>query len=318
MTIRSRLLLLLLPPLCAFFILVPLFFYFSVSREILLIASSLTLLLVLFSVFAIADRISKPVRQLNSAALKIAAGDYETHIEVDGPKEINELAQTFNTMSECLAEHMSRLSERSLVRERMAGEVECARLLQNYMVQKVIDEFRDERLGLCLISPPLPSPQKGLLLTIEPQGEELVTLTLTEAEETGFASLFRLVAGEEQAGEAFAECKIDFKRHCLNARVHDLIEPVIWSVERGEFTSREQEGYHLSGHTVVLLFNSAAKELFATTDELKKWLRRILVHFAKDGLEALSRMAQAEMGALSRRLRVKHDLKIIALEVRRG
>ena len=69
------------------------------------------------TVFLIADRISKPVRQLNQAALEIAAGEYETNIDVKGPKEIVELAHTLNTMSECLVEHMSRLRESSLIRK---------------------------------------------------------------------------------------------------------------------------------------------------------------------------------------------------------
>ena len=99
------------------------------------------LLLVVGIVFIIADHISKPVRQLNRAALEIAAGDYEANIRVEGPKEIMELAHTLNTMSQCLVEHMSRLKESSLIRERMYGEYECSLLLQYYMLQHVIEDF---------------------------------------------------------------------------------------------------------------------------------------------------------------------------------
>ncbi len=166
MTIRSRLLLLLLPPLTAFLLLAFFFFYFNWSREILLMGSCLTLLLVFGTVFVIADRISKPVRQLNQAALEIAAGDYEANIQVKGPREIMELAHTLNTMSQCLVEHMSRLRESSLIRERMYGEYECALLLQHYMLQKVIEDFNHSHISLRLISVPLSPLQKGLFLKV--------------------------------------------------------------------------------------------------------------------------------------------------------
>ena len=172
MTIRSRLLLLLLPSLITFFLLMSLFFYFNLeiingfmSRlQFLMLGFFITLLLITVTVFVIADRISKPVRQLNQAAMEIAAGDYEANIEVKGPKEIVELAHTLNTMSECLVEHMSRLRESSVVRERMYGEYECALLLQHYMLQKVIEEFHHASLRMVLISVPLSPLQKGLFL----------------------------------------------------------------------------------------------------------------------------------------------------------
>lgn len=191
MTIRARLLLLLLPPLTAFLILIPFFLYFNWSREILLAGSCLTLLLVIGTVFLIADRISKPVRQLNQAALGIAAGNYESNIQVEGPKEIVELAHTLNTMSQCLVEHMSRLRESSLIRERMYGEYECALLLQHYMLQKVIEEFNYPNLHMRLISGPLSPIQKGLFLKIDHSSSKL-KLTLLEAMDQGFAGLFQL------------------------------------------------------------------------------------------------------------------------------
>ena len=202
MTIRSRLLILLLPTLIAFVILISFFSHFNSSREIMFAGSFLTLLLVTMAVFLIADKISKPVRQLNQAALEIAAGDYEANIEVEGPKEIVELAQNLNTMSQCLVEHMSRLKESSMIRERMYGEYECALLLQHYMLQKVIDDytldpaFQEDKhlppLRMLLISIPLSPLQKGLLLNISHLSAG-TSLALLEASEPGFSGLFQLI-----------------------------------------------------------------------------------------------------------------------------
>jgi HAMP domain-containing protein len=189
MTIRTRLLILLLPTLTALLILDSLFVYFHWSREVLLIGSFMTFLLVIGTVFIIADRISKPVRQLNRAALAIAAGNYEANIQVEGPKEIMELAHTLNTMGQCLVEHISRLKESSLIRERMYGEYECSLLLQYYMLQKVIEDFSNPHLSVRLVSIPQSPLQKGLFLKMDRLSESELTLTLFESQEQGFAGL---------------------------------------------------------------------------------------------------------------------------------
>lgn len=172
MTIRSRLLLLLLPLLMAFLLMISAFFYFNWSSEILssfpsrllaISAAAIILLSVILIVFLVADHMSQMVRKLNQAALEIAAGNYETDIQVEGPKEIIELAHTLRTMSECLVEQMSRLRETSLIRERMYGEYECSLLLQYYMLEKVIEEFHHSHVRLRLISLPLFIPQKRVI-----------------------------------------------------------------------------------------------------------------------------------------------------------
>lgn len=320
MTIRSRLLLLLLPPLAAFLLLASFFFYFNWSREVLLLGSCLILLLVIGTVFVIADRISKPVRQLNQATMEIAAGDYEANIQVSGPKEIIELAHTLNTMSQCLVEHMSRLRESSLIRERMYGEYECALLLQHYMLQKVIDEFNHPHLNIRLISVPNSPLKKGLFLVINSSVSDL-TLKLFEAEEQGFTGLFQLnqyahLSKDDLKNKAFIECQFIDQYRTLRYDAHKLFPPLVWSIHRQRFVPWDRSETRLQNRDMVFLYNSSLIEHFGTIEEIENWFAPVLRHFAEDGLEAIQIMLTNELTFLTKKQHLKHNFKIISLQIK--
>lgn len=321
MTIRTRLLLLLLPPLTAFLILASFFFYFNWSREILLMGSCVTLLLVIGTVFLIADRINKPVRQLNQAALEIAAGDYEANIQVEGPKEIVELAHTLNTMSQCLVEHMSRLRESSLIRERMYGEYECSLLLQYYMLQKVIDDFNHPHISLRLVSVPLSPLQKGLSFMIDRPPFCDLMLTLLEPQEQGFAGLFQLnqwthLSKEEFQDKAFIECQFIDQYRLLRYHAHLLFPPLVWSIKAQQFIKHDHQDIPLQNRDMIFLYNSSLIEHFETEKAIEIWFARVLRHFAEDGLDAIHIMLTNELTFLAKKQHVKRNFKIIGLQIK--
>lgn len=321
MTIRSRLLLLLFPPLTAFLILASFFFYFNWSREILLIGTCLTLLLVIGAVFILADRISKPVRQLNQAALEIAAGDYEANIHVNGPKEITELAHTLNTMSECLVEHMSRLKESSLIRERMYGEYECALLLQHYMLNQVIKDFNHSHINLRLISLPSSPLQKGLFLLIQHPHPSDMTLTLFEAEEGGFPGLFQLnqytyLSKEDLKEKVYIQCQFIDQYRLLRYHHHTLFPPLVWSIQSQQFVKEESKEIPLQNRDLVFLYNSSLIEHFETEELIERWFAKVLRHFAQDGLDTIQVMLTHELTFLAKKQHIKHNFKIIGLQIK--
>jgi len=67
------------------------------------------LIVCVFLVIPIARRITRPVAKLTEAAQHFASGDYRQNIEVEGDKEFNELANTFNQMSEAIFEREERI-----------------------------------------------------------------------------------------------------------------------------------------------------------------------------------------------------------------
>lgn len=321
MTIRTRLLLLLLPPLIAFLLLNTLFFYFDWSEEVLVTGSGIILLLVVGTVFIIADRISKPVRQLNQAALEIAAGDYEANIQVNGPKEIMELAQTLNTMSQCLVEHMVRLKENSLIRERMYGEYECSILLQYYMLQKVMEDLSHPHLDMSLISVPQSPLQKGLFLKVDRSQSSELVLTLIESQEIGFAGIFQLnqcayLPKEEFKDKSFIECQFIDQYHRLRYHNHALFPPLVWSIGNQRFKKNDRSEIELDNHDMIFLYNSSLIEHFENEEAIENWFSKVLRHFAEDGLDTINVMLTNELTFLAKKQHVKHCFKIIGIQVK--
>ncbi len=281
----------------------------------------ITILFVIVTVFLIADRISKPVQQLNQAALAIAAGDYEANIQVEGPKEIKELAHNLNTMSECLVEHMSRLRESSLIRERMYGEYECAQLLQHYMLHKVVEQFQHASLRLKLISVPLSPLQKGLLLKIDRTSPQELTLCLVEAQEQGFAGLFELnqhayLPTETLDHQSFVECQFRQNFSLLHYQVNRLFPPLVWSIKSQKFIKEDHNDIPLQNQDMVFLYNSSLIEHFETQEHLENWLGRVLRHFAEDGLEIIYTMLTNELNFLAKKQQVKRNFQMISMQIK--
>ncbi len=320
MTIRSRLLLLLLPTLIAFSLLISFFFSFNWSREIVLLGSFMTFLLITVAVYFIADRISEPVRQLNQAAMEIAAGDYEANIQIKGPKEVVELAHTLKTMSECLVEHMSRLRESSLLRERMVGEYECALLLQDYMLQKVINEFNDPAIRMGLISVPLSPHQKGLLLNIDRIETKELSFNLLEAPEPGFSGLFQLnqwvhLPKSELKDKTFIGWHLTPDHSVLHWEAHDLFPPLVWSIKSQQFIKGRDKNIPLHMNDMIFIFNSSIIEQFKTETVIEAWLGKVLRHFSEDGMEMVHTMLTNELTFLAKKQHSKHNYNIITLQL---
>ena len=102
--------------------------YADLSTQIrsaaLLGASAGLLLAVLLSSVA-AARVTKPVEDLARAAHEVAAGKWNTHVEVQRGDELGQLAESFNRMTRDLVEHRERLVQA----ERVAAWRELARRL---------------------------------------------------------------------------------------------------------------------------------------------------------------------------------------------
>ena len=102
--------------------------YVELKRRIggsaLLVAGGGMVLAILFSGWA-AARVTRPVEQLARAAQEVAAGNWNTHVEVPGNDEVSELAESFNRMTSELLTQKDRLVQA----ERVAAWRELARRL---------------------------------------------------------------------------------------------------------------------------------------------------------------------------------------------
>jgi signal transduction histidine kinase len=100
----------------------------EVQRHIRDIACGIAGLGIIFAVLAslwIAARISRPIEELARAAGQVAAGDWETRVDIRTMDEVGALARSFNNMTRQLAEQRERLVQT----ERVAAWRELARRL---------------------------------------------------------------------------------------------------------------------------------------------------------------------------------------------
>lgn len=83
------------------------------------------ILLTIIASLWITSRISRPIEQLAAAAGAVAAGNWDTRVEISSHDEVGELAQSFNHMTQQLTEQRERLVQS----ERVAAWRELARRL---------------------------------------------------------------------------------------------------------------------------------------------------------------------------------------------
>lgn len=357
MTIRSRLLILLVPTIIAFILLISIFFYINWYNEIISSASQLQSILILnpdgklvggiagsdavdqklhdaiilivlsaiivislvsISAYFIAGRISKPVHELNTAALAIAAGNYTDTIEVKGPHEIVELANTLNTMSECLQENILRLKENSFARERMYGEYECGLLLQHYMLEKVVQEFQSPELTLRLIKFTSIAFPHGLYLRIKNINEGETDLIFSEAYESGFQGIFNLLTHSPLLPpREFSAINLKILRHAgkVQYEAADMPAPIVWSNRNKDFVNDEDGSFNIQPQDLIFLYNHGFAKEFENRQKITELLGKVLRHFGDDNFDNCVEMINKELAYFTKKLTADYDLQALCVKL---
>lgn len=265
-----------------------------VDRAIIMIVitSLVATILVAAAVYLITKKISEPVQKLKEAALSLAAGEYEEKISVNGPKEIVDLANTYNTMRECLLENITRLRDISYSREMLFGEQECALLLQNRMLDSIIEQFSDPRLAIKHISTPSSTLGLGVKLSIE-QKENNVHISLLQSHEEGFEGIYHLLSGSS-TDLGHVDLHFDFPAKFLDIHTDRMPNPLYWSIQQMRFLP-DAEHFHFVSGDLILFYNQELEAAFPSRTAIKEWLGRVMRQFGKDPFELLSTMLGSEL-----------------------
>lgn len=284
---------------------------FQDSLFLIILCAGFTILIVVATLFVIANKISRPVQKLNNSALAIAAGQYGESVRVSGPKEIAELANTLNTMSECLHENINRLKENALLRERMYGEYECAMLLQHMMLQKNIDDCRSDAAAVKSITFFSESP-RGLLLDF-PKSEHF-QIHLAEAEEEGFEGMYQLLTQYKLSKEPLESHTIlHLNQATLQFKGPQL--PLFWSLDEERFIEPENNTLKVDSGDYLFLFNQGLLRFYKGHKQLAELLSKVLKVFASEGLETTASMLQKELAFATKRKDLQEDIHLICLQI---
>lgn len=323
MKIRTRLFLSLLP---AFSIGLALILFLLCSAPLLLIPylplAIASIALLLFSaaipLYLMTGKITRPIKKLNDSALDIAAGQYGESIHLKGPKELGELANTLNTMSECLLEHINSLKETALQQEAVYGEAACARLLQQHLLQKSIDECGSDAIAIKAISFPSASP-KGLLLKYPQQTKaEQFALHLLEAKEEGIDGMYELLIQHKFAKEPqgkILSLVLDRDGSLLRTKISGFPFPLFWSYANEELFPIKGESHPIQPGDFVFLMNQAFFSFFKNPARISQLIEKVLNVFGQEGLEISAAMLQKEISFLAKRRDLEDDLHLICIQI---
>jgi HAMP domain-containing protein len=281
-----------------------------------LIGSALaTIFLVSLSVWIAANKISRPVQKLKDAALNIAAGEYGVAIpEVAEPLEIAELANTLNTMSACLKEHIERLEQNATTRERLFGEYECALLLQRRMFDNACEQFKNARLYVQGIrSHAATQPHGVYFYTDTPSAHELV-LYFCENDSLGFDGLYQLIQAPTHVAMAM-HVHFNWDTSVLNYVCKHLPPPIIWSKGQvlcltdtfGEHTFQKGD--------ILFLTGGMLRELFLHDESFYVWLKRLFKNFDGDDFDLFTVMVEREIALLSNQHHLERDIFVVCAKL---
>lgn len=288
---------------------------------IIILSSALTLILMIIALLILAKKIVKPIQKLNNSALSIAAGQWGEKTDVNGPKELKDLSQTLNTMSECLFENINRLKENSLIRERTYGEYECAMLLQNHMLQKVIDECKSDSIAIKDISFYSPNP-KGILLDFPKISSEQIQINLVEAKEAGFEEMYSLLTDYRSSQKSskvldkdypFLEMTIEKPNNNFKSSSLQFLSPFIWSFEKK--TIFQESHFQLHPGDFLIIANNGIKNYYPTPQHIKDLLTPIFKFFAEEGIDTCAKMVEKELSFTIKRKFLLEDVHLICIQI---
>lgn len=288
---------------------------FQESLFLIILCAGITIAVMVVTLFIIANKISRPVQKLNNSALAIAAGQYGESVQIKGPKEIAELANTLNTMSECLHENINRLKENSLLRERMYGEYECAMLLQHMMLQKNIDDCRSDAVAVKSITLFSENP-RGLLLDFPKQDRaDLFQIHMAEAIEDGFEGMYQLLTQYKLSKESQAHTALLLDHASSTLQIKGPHLPLIWSLDDERYLEPSNGLIKVDSGDYLFLFNQGLLRFMKGHKQISELLAKVLKVFASDGLETLSSMLQKELSFATKRKELEEDIHLLCFQI---
>lgn len=99
------------------------------------------LLLLMYASNLLARRFTRPVRRLAEGAREIAAGDFAKKFDLETGDELEDLADSFNFMTDELKKYMENMAKAAAEEERSRTELEVAAKIQTDMLPKNFADF---------------------------------------------------------------------------------------------------------------------------------------------------------------------------------
>lgn len=259
-------------------------------------------------IYFFSEQLHSSFQTLTDAALSVAAGEYKIPIQVKGPQEIADLANAMRTMSECLQENIDRLRETSSLRERMHGEYECAMLLQQFMLNKVIEQHSNKHFSIRSVTYRATSAPHGVLLKLPTDRVEFF-----DANESGFEGMYDLLSH----GSSQKTITLSFNEPytSVTTQVKGMPLPMLWSFNKEKLNALSSGTTPIEKDDIIFLYNNGFAKCFDSDERIQKWFHKVLRHFATEGTELFFTMLNCELNFLTQKQHIEHDINILCIQI---
>lgn len=220
----------------------------QVAMRFFVILSMFTLIVGMIAVYFVAERIAKPIRQIDSAAQRIAAMDFSESCEIHTGDEIEQLSHSINKMASELSKNID------LLKKDLEREEQTNRIRQEF----VANVSHDFKTPLSLIIAYTEALKDG-------------SIEQTEAYDVLFeqcARMNRLVSQMLTLSQLESGMlQYDMSVFSLNELLRSVVESFQLNIKRQEIVFSKDEGeeyivcgdYHRIEQVVVNLFENALK-----------------------------------------------------------
>ena len=116
---------------------------FAASAGKATVLAVLMLLLAIYISRKMAARITEPIYRLREGVREIAAGNLQEKVKLETGDELQELADSFNTMTDDLTEYMKKVTQAAEDKERAQAELHTARSIQQSMLPGALPERQE-------------------------------------------------------------------------------------------------------------------------------------------------------------------------------
>lgn len=264
------------------------------------------------SVAFITQKICKPLEAIRKGALSMAAGNYKAPLHLLGAAEdLADIANSLNTLSDCLDHANTSTSERRLSQEPLSGEYESALLLQQHCLQSKIENHPfPEQVNLRLLSHLGYGELSGTFFDIT-NDEDAITFYLAQAQEKGLIGFYDLLC----APQDHPRTRITLQDTQVVAESHQSMPmPFLWSCSLKKLQRLSSSPHPFETGDFLFVATLPLYHLFQEESLFCQWLERPLEQFASEGLEACMAMLSKELSFITRRRHITEDLHLLAVE----
>ncbi len=260
----------------------------------------------------ITHKICRPLEMIRKGSLSMAAGNYKSPLHLIGAAEdLADIANSLNTLSDCLDHANTSTSERRLSQDPLSGEYESALLLQQHCLQSKVENHPfPEQIRIRLLSHLGYGELSGTFFDFEAE-EDTISFYLAQASQKGLSGFYDLL----RSPQGHPHTRVSLQGACITANAHQSMPmPFLWS-HAPQKLQRLSQGF-LPWETGDLIFlpTPSLYHLFQEEPLFCQWLQRPLEQFASEGLETCMAMLSKELAFITRRRHITEDLHLIAIE----